>query len=157
MNGRSTLLKHSLKTSKLHLILQSVLQEPYTQLLWLARVPVSTCLIAVCCHPEFTPSGWESSSSDLSISLRKSIESMTFLVKVESDFSFQITVGDYAISNLSYFVAVKLDSVPAVIKVLEKCVGSQICIGNPDEKFDQTRLRRSGIFIDQTGKVAHSI
>ena len=51
----------------------------------------------------------------------------------------------------------KLDSVPAVIKVLEKCVGSQICIGNPDEKFDQTRLRRSGIFNDQTGKVANSI
>ena len=109
MNGRSTLLKHSLKTSKLHLILQSVLQEPYTQLLWLARVPVSTCLIAFFCHPEFTPSGWESSLSDLLILLRKSIESMTFLVKVESDFSFQITVGDYAISNLSYFVAVKLE------------------------------------------------
>ena len=50
--------------------------------------------------PEFTPSGWESSLSDLSILLRKSIESMTFLVKVESDFSFQITVGDYAISNV---------------------------------------------------------
>ena len=104
-----------------------------------------------------TPSGWLLSLSDLSLLLRKSIESMTFLVTVDSDFSFRITVGDYAISNLSYFVAVKLDSVPAVIKVLEKCVGSQICIGNTDEKFDQTRLRRSGIFNDQTGKVAHSI
>ena len=54
---------------------------------------------------EFNPSGWESSLSDSCILLRKSIESMTFLVTVESDFSFRITVGDYAISNLSYFVA----------------------------------------------------
>lgn len=34
------------------------------------------------------------------------MESMTFLVTVESDFSFRITLGDYAISNLSYIVAV---------------------------------------------------
>ena len=106
--------------------------------------------------PEFTPSGWESSLSDLLILLRKSIESMTFLVKVESDFSFQITVGDYAISNLSYFVAVKLECACSHQSTGEVC-GQTNLYRKPDEQFDQTRLRRSGIVNDQTGKVAHSI
>ena len=44
-----------------------------------------------------------------------------------------------------------MKSVLVLLRLLEVIDKSTLCIGNPDEKFENTQRRRNGKFFDHTG------
>ena len=83
--------------------------------------------------------------------IKKSFSSYEVTIKIQPDFTFTIEVGEYQLNNCSYLQVTEVKSVLVLLRLLEMIDKSTLCIGNPDEKFENTQRRRNGKFFDHTG------
>ena len=89
------------------------------------------------------------------IILKKLYCSFTLTVTIAPDCSWSVTVGDHLIELkvILAFNQERVDNVNSLLKLLENIDKSDLCVGNPDVKFDKMRERREGKFFNQLGKL----
>lgn len=106
------------------------------------------------------PSGWMCTSlaGDIIALCKLSVSSSSqpklyLMVTISSDMSWGLQIGEKVVDNcLLQSIPKTFSLATEVIGLLRQIDGSQICIGNPDEKFLPLLGRNKGVFKGQSGK-----
>jgi hypothetical protein len=74
-------------------------------------------------------------------------------IRINDDFSWQLHIHQKMVhlESLEVSLPCSLVSISAFKEVFSNIVGSNICCGNPDEKFHSLAHSRKGVFLNSKG------
>jgi hypothetical protein len=86
-----------------------------------------------------------------------------FTVTISDDFMWSFFIGSISINlqkctcnNLRGLLSTRINCVDLVVKLLTCLEIKSICLGNPDDKFIETKNRHNGVFKNRSGVVVAS-
>ena len=83
--------------------------------------------------------------------LQKTFSSYSVTVTIQPDYCFIVEIGGHQLDKCPSITTTPITSLDLLMTVLGIFDNSNLCIGNPDEKFDSAQIRRNGKFLNQTG------
>ena len=83
--------------------------------------------------------------------LQKTFSSYSVTVTIQPDYCFIVEIGGHQLDKYPSITTTTITSLDLLMTVLGIFDNSNLCIGNPDEKFESAQIRRNGKFLNQTG------
>ena len=125
------------------------------QLIYTLRVPNLSFLMKLICEPFGCQVTYVVGPGGiiLSLSLHKKSDSFPFVITINHNFTWSLSVGSYQLTQYITESPEKLDQASVVLELLSRLDELTFCCGNSDQKFVNVKDDRQGVFKSKNGKL----
>ena len=81
----------------------------------------------------------------------KKLSLVSVTVTIQPDYCFIVEIGGHRLDKCPSITTTTITCLDLLMTVLGIFDNSNLCIGNPDEKFESAQIRRNGKFLNHTG------